>query len=124
MFELLKIKIFGHQPVAKISDTLLTSIVIRDFKQNADIVRQKLKSVNSDTEKGKNRISANILKLADKDINALDGLIEKANNDSRDIILWAEYPRCSKIGFSELDRKSMKQIYIDDFIEYSDWLKK
>ncbi len=124
MFDLLKIKIFGHQPVAKISDTLLESIIIRDFDHNAAIVRQKLKNVSSDTKKGKNRISVDILKLADKDINALDGHIEKANNDCRDTIMLAEYPRCANIGFDELDKKSMKQIYIDDYIEYSNWLNK
>ncbi len=65
-----------------------------------------------------------ILKLADKDINSLDGHIEKANNDCRDTIMLAEYPRCANIGFDELDKKSMKQIYIDDYIEYSNWLNK
>ena len=72
---------------------------------------------------GKNRISAGILKLAGKDINALDELIEKANKDSRDIMMWAEYPGRAKIGFDELAINPMKQIYIDDFIEYSNWMK-
>ena len=123
MFDLLKIKIFGHQPVAKISDKLLDSLIVRDYKSNADIVRTKLKNVYSDSKAGKNRISADILKLAGKDINALDELIEKANKDSRDIMMWAEYPRRAKIGFDELTIKPMKQIYIDDFIEYSNWMK-
>lgn len=124
MFDLLKIKLFGHQPVAKISDQLLDTLIVRDYKSNADIVKTKLKNVNSDSQAGKNRIAADILKLADKDIKALDGLIEKANEDSRDIMMWAEYPRCSKIGFGKLDKKAMKQIYINDFIEYSNWLNK
>ena len=123
MFDLLRIKIFGHQPVAKISDKLLDSLIVRDYKSNADIVRTKLKNVNSDSKAGKNRISADILKLAGKDINALDELIEKANKDSRDIMMWAEYPRRAKIGFDELTINPMKQIYIDDFIEYSNWMK-
>jgi hypothetical protein len=124
MFDLLKIKLFRHQPTAKISDRLLATLIARDYKSNADIVKTKLKSVNSESHAGKNRIAADILKLADKDIKALDELIEKANLDSRDIMMWAEYPRCAKIGFGELDKKSMKQIYIDDFIEYSNWLNK
>jgi len=50
-------------------------------------------------------------------------LIEKANKDSRDIMMWAEYPGRAKIGFDELAINPMKQIYIDDFIEYSNWMK-
>ena len=123
MFDLLKIKLFGHQPVAKISDQLLDTLIERDYKGNADIVKTKLKNINSGNQAGKNRIAAGILKLADKNFDALDELIEKANTDCRDIFMWAEYPRCAKVGFDELDKKQMKQIYLDDFIEFSNWLK-
>ncbi|MGN6618122.1 MAG: hypothetical protein ACTHJ5_13195 [Ilyomonas sp.] len=123
MFELLKIKLFGHQPVAKISDQLLDTLIERDYKSNAAIVKKKLSSIDSESQAGKNRIAAGILKLANKNFDALDELIEKANKDSRDIMMWAEYPRCAKIGFDELDKKQMKQIYLDDFIEFSNWLK-
>ena len=123
MFDVLKIKLFGHQPVAQISDQLLDTLIERDFKSKADIVRTKLNKIDSDSKAGKNRIAAGILKLADKNIENLDGLIEKANEDSRDIMMWAEYPRCAKVGFGELDKKQMKQIYLDDFIEFSNWLK-
>ena len=124
MFDLLKIKLFGHQPVAKISDQLLDILIERDYKSKATIVKTKLKNINSDGDTGKNRIAAGVIKLADKNFENLDGLIEKANEDSRDIIMWAEYPRCAKISFDELSKKQMKQIYLDDFIEYSNWLNK
>jgi hypothetical protein len=123
MFDLLKIKLFGHQPVAKISDQLLDTLIERDYKSNADIVKTKLQNINSDSQAGKNRIAAGIIKLANKNFDNLDGLIEKANEDSRDIMMWAEYPRCAKVGFDELDKKQMKQVYLDDFIEFSNWLK-
>jgi hypothetical protein len=123
MFELLKIKLFGHQPVAKISDQLLDTLIERDFKSKETIVRTKLNNIANDNKAGQNRIAAGILKLADKNFDALDELIEKANTDSRDIFMWAEYPRCGKVGFDELDKKQMKQIYLDDFIEFSNWLK-
>jgi len=123
MFDLLKIKLFGHQPVAKISDQLLDTLIERDYKSNAAIVKTKLNTIHSDNQAGKNRIAAGVLKLANKDFDALDELIKKANEDGRDILLWAEYPRCAKIGFDELDKKQMKQIYLDDFIEFSNWLK-
>lgn len=124
MFDLIKIKLFGYQPVAKISDLLLDTLIVRDYKNNADIVRTKFKNINSDNQAGKNRVAADILKLADKNINSLDRLIGKANDDSRDIMMWAEYPRCAKIEFDDLDKKEMKKIYIDDFIEYLNWLNK
>lgn len=124
MFDLIKIKLFGYQPVVKISDLLLDTLIVRDYKNNADIVRTKFKNINSDNQAGKNRIAADILKLADKDINSLDRLIEKANDDSRDTMMWAEYPRCAKIEFDDLDKKEMKKIYVDDFIEYLNWLNK
>lgn len=123
MFDLLKIKLFGQQPVAKISDQLLDTLIERDFRSNADLVKTKLKNIDSDSQKGKNRIAAGVLKLANKNFDNLDGLIKKANEDSRDIMMLAEYPRCAKIGFDELDKKLMKQIYLDDFIEFSNWLK-
>jgi hypothetical protein len=122
VFETLKIKLFGQQPVAKITDNLLDRLIKRDFKHSAEIVSSKLKELTSDSQKGKNRISADILKLANKDINALDELIKKANIDGRDIIAWAEYPRNAKIGFDDLSEDKMKQIYIDDFVDYSNWL--
>ena len=123
MFDLLKIKLFGHQPVAKISDRLLDTLIERDYKSNTALVKTKLNTINSDNQAGQNRIAASILKLANKNFDALDELIEKVNEDSRDIMMWAEYPRCAKIGFGELDKKQMKQIYLDDFIEFSNWLK-
>ncbi len=124
MFDLVKIKLFGHQPAAKISGQLLDRLIARDYKTNVELVKAKFENIRSENRAGKNRIAADILKLANKDISALDTLIEKANEDSRDIMMWAEYPRCAKIAFDELDNKSMKQIYIDDFIEYSNWLRK
>lgn len=123
MFDLLRIKLFGQQPVAKISDQLLGALIERDFKSKEAIVRTKFNNIDSDSKAGQNRIAAGILKLADKNFDALDKLIEKANTDSRDILMWAEYPGCAKVGFDELDKKQMKQIYLDDFIAFSNWLK-
>lgn len=121
MFDLLRIKLFGHQPAAEISDQLLDKLIERDYKSNAYIVKTKFKNINGAE---KNRIAADILKIANKNFENLDELIEKANEDYRDIMMWAEYPRCAKVDFGKLDKKQRKQIYIDDFIEYSDWLKR
>lgn len=123
MFDELKIRLYGLQPVANISDQLLDKLIEREFKNMLPIVRTKLDRVDSDSKAGKNRIAACILKIADKNLDALEKLIQKANEDSRDILMWAEYPRCKKLGFEKLDEKHMKQIYLDDFIEFSNWVK-
>jgi hypothetical protein len=66
MFELLKIKLFGHQPSAKISSQLLDKLIARDYKNEADIVKTKFEKINSDSQGGKNRIAADISNLPAK----------------------------------------------------------
>jgi hypothetical protein len=102
---------------------LLDSLIERDFKNKDALVKTKLENIDSDSKAGHNRIAASILKLANKNFDELDKLIEKANTDNRDILMWAEYPRCAKLGFTKLNDKQMKQIYLEDYIELSNWLK-
>ncbi len=122
MLEELKIKIWGIQPVAKVTDKQLIRLITREFAQYIDEVKNKLGKVESDTVNGKNRISAAIIKLSNKDPKSIDHYIEIANNDCRDVLSQAEYPRCSKLGFDDFDNNEMKSIYLDDWREYSKWL--
>jgi uncharacterized protein YgbK (DUF1537 family) len=124
MFETIRIKIFGKQPAAKVTDRKLERLIQREFGHRISEVRQKLQRVTSDTNNGKNRISAAILKLANKDFNVLDHYIAMNNSDFRDVISQAEYPRCSKLDFGEMEERNMKHIYLEDWIEYSNWLNK
>ena len=73
---------------------------------------------------GKNRISAAILKLSNKDINLVQHYIEKSNFDFRDVIAEAEYKKCSTHSFEEIQNKDMSNIYYEDWTEYSQWLEK
>lgn len=123
MLETLRINFFGTQPVAIVTDKILERIIQRDFGNRADEVKQKLKEVISDNHNGKNRISAAILKLSNKDIKAIDHFISLSNNDCRDVISQAEYPKCSKLNLSEMEEQNMKPIYFDDWIEYLKWIK-
>ncbi|MDB5126544.1 hypothetical protein [Mucilaginibacter sp.] len=123
MFDALQILLFGRQPFAKVSNKTLERIIRREFGNCANDVKQKLQEISA-TPNSKNRISAAILKLADNDINALDDLIKTSNNDFRDIVIKAEYPRCSNLDFVEIKRNGMKQIYFADWKEYSNWLNK
>jgi hypothetical protein len=72
MFETIRIKIFASQPVAKVTGKKLEQLIQRDFGSNPLEVKQKLQQVISDTHNGKNRITGAILKLSNKDFNAVN----------------------------------------------------
>jgi hypothetical protein len=125
MFETLQIILFGKQPYAKISSQSLEKLILREFGSHANEVKKKLQRVLSSSEKEKCRISAAIIKLANKDISAIDGLIEISNNDFRDVITRAEYPKDFDLGFDgyeELSKRQIKQIYLSDWKNYSNWI--
>lgn len=120
--ELIKTKI--EQPIAKISDTELERLIDREFPENLDLVKRKLTKIKSDSPNGQNRIGAAVLKLANSDLNEIDYLIKKANEDFRDIVSLAEYPRASKYGFEERSDNELKADYLNDWTEYSEWKNK
>jgi hypothetical protein len=124
MFETLRIRLFKRQPIAKVDSKTLERIINREFDGRANEVKQKLQEVKISTLNGKNRISAAIIKLANKDINAIDNLIEISNADFRDILVKAEYPRCFDFGFGQIGKNKMKQMYFADWKDYSNWLNK
>jgi len=120
--ELINTKI--EQPVAKISDTEFEKLIDREFPKISDLVKRKLTEIRSDSQNGKNRIGAAVLKLAKSDINKIDLLINKANEDFRDVVSQAEYPRASKFGFDERSDNELKVDYLNDWTEYSEWKNK
>jgi hypothetical protein len=124
MFEKLRIILFGTQPFAKVNSKTLERIIHREFGNRASVVKQKLQRITSDTPNSKNRISAAIIKLTGNDINAIDNFIEISNNDCRDVLARAEYPRCFDYGFDEMEKSKMKQIYLAGWKDYSNWLNK
>ena len=113
-----------EQPILKISNRILEEIIERDFGINSKEVKSKLNQIKSDTESGKNRISAAILKLSNGNMNCIDNFIEQANNDFRDVISQAEYPRCSEFEFENLKKPEIGEIYLEDWKEYTEWLNK
>jgi hypothetical protein len=112
----------GEQPVPIISGELLGLLIGREFPGDMESVKTKLDKIKSDSQKGKNRISASVLKLAAKDISKIDFLMSRANEDFRDIVSEAEYPRTSSFGFGERDDEEIKDDYLKDWAEYSEWL--
>ena len=124
MTEIELIKIKGEQPAAKISDAELEFLIERDFPDNFDLIKEKLNQIQSDSQNGKNRIGAAVLKLANSEINKIHYLINKANGDFRDIISEAEYPRASEYGFEEPGEKELRTAYLNDWQEYVEWKNK
>lgn len=121
MLERLKIKLLGIQPKASISSATLERLIKRDFPDKYNQIIDLLKDVSSDNQKGKNRISAAILKLANGDSDKVAFGVSLSKIDYRDTLSKAEYPRMLKEGFSS---KKRKLIYMEDWQEYSEWLKK
>jgi len=113
-----------EQPAAKITDELLDKLIRREFPNDIDEVKRKLNTIVSDSQAGKNRFSAAVLKLANGDLTKIDALVEKCNEDFRDIVSMAEYPKCSDYGFGEIPADKTNAIYDKDWTQYSDWLNK
>ena len=124
MFEKLKIRIFGHQPTPNITDKILERVIQNDYPKDFADVKTKLELINSDSRMGKNRFAAAILRLADRDSTKIDSLVEMCNNDFRDVLMQAEYPRVFKDDSDEIDQADKREIYLADWTEYSNWLKK
>ena len=127
MFERLKIKFLGNQPIAEISKEILEKLIWRDFYECYEIVKQKLGLIKSDNLKGQNRLSAAVLKLSNCNLSKIDSYIEICNSDYRDVISQAEYPRISEIGFiemEEIESSELKEYYLKDWTEYTNWINK
>lgn len=113
----------NNQPI-QISSELLEQLIKREFGERYIEVTEQLKQVNSDNESGRRRISAAILKLANKRQGHLERLIQRANSDFRDIIAEAEYPRVFEAGFGELTDEEERDANEADWNEYQNWLNK
>ena len=124
MFEKLRIRVFGDQPTPNITDKLLDRIIQKDYPNDFHDVKKKLELIDSDSKKGKNRFAAAVLKLADRDLTKIDSLIEMCDNDFRDVVTQAEYPRIFKVDFDDIDETEEKKTYLADWTDYSNWLKK
>jgi hypothetical protein len=124
MFQTLRIIIFGHEPSAKINNQTLERLIRREFDSREVEINQKFQQINSNIPGSKNRLSAAILKLANRDFDRIDYYINICNNDFRDVVAPAEYPGYSRVAFDEIAKWKKRQIYLSDWKEYSNWLRK
>ena len=116
----------GEQPVATISEEELDFLIGREFPNDKEEVKAKLDKIISTSQIGKNRFSAAVLKLADRDFTKVDLLVERTLEDFRDIVSLAEYPRAHKAGFKLFDKeeKVIEGVFLADWKEYSNWKEK
>lgn len=115
-----------EQKIPSISNDDINRIIKRDFPQlKPSEIEDVLKGYNSESERGKNRVYASILKLSNGNIKLIREYVEKANIDYRDVIALSEYPNYSEYAFEdELPVQKKKQLIDDDWKQYEAWLDK
>lgn len=114
------------QKIPNISDNDIKRIIKRDFPQTQSFeVENILNRYKSESQVGKNRVSASILKLANGNIELVKKYTNQANSDYRDVIALSEYPNFSKHIFeSELSSKKKKQLIHDDWMQFETFLNR
>ena len=116
------------QPVPKVTDKDVERVAIRDFGESQlpkvlDLLQEYGKQ--GWNPPGSARVRLAILKLADGDFDQISKYTEAAIRDFRDVVSMAEYPKYAKeIGFSEVSKKVAKNIINEDWMQYSQWLKR
>jgi hypothetical protein len=111
-----------NQPIPKVTQKHVERIVRRDFP--ADKFEEVMAMLN---EYGKekfesevDRVRLAILKLAERNIDALRKRVNEAKSDYRDVLAGAEYPS-SRWDTFRLSAEEKKQIYAKDWQQYLTW---
>ena len=125
----------GHQMPQLVPEVTVADVermVHRDFPPEVvDRVLSMLESYG--TEKwhvDKYRVHLACLKLANGNLQSLQGQISVAKIDLRDVVGVAEYPEVSKIGFvgmeklTKSDPAALEELYRRDWEQYHAWLGK
>jgi hypothetical protein len=114
-----------EQKVAKVNNEDIKRIIERDFPVNeTDKVINILSKYKSETEKGRNRVHAAILKIANCNAEKIEKYVEVAIVDSRDVLSMAEYPNYTKFYRNGISDKEKSQLFNDDWKQYNEWLNK
>ena len=115
-----------EQKIPSITDSDIKRIVRREFPQfDFTEIEDILKMYKSESDRGKNRVYASILKLSNGNIELVKKYVEKANKDYRDVIALAEYPSYSEHAFDDnLPTEKKKQLINDDWKQYEAWINK
>lgn len=110
------------QPVPTVTDKDVERIALRDFgKENLAEAMGILKKYgqHKETRLGTPRVRLAILKLANGDLDLLSKYTENANQDFRDIISLAEYPKyLAEVGFERNSQKTKTAVIEADWNQY------
>ena len=112
-----------EQKIPVVSDSDIKRIIKRDYPNvEGSFVLALLSKYKSESKKGKNRIFASILKLAEGKTELIEKYVEKANEDYRDILALSEYPHYSKYAFEDdLSSEREKELNDKDWEQYQKW---
>jgi hypothetical protein len=115
-----------EQKTPEISNSDIKRIIKRDFSQSEFVETENiLQLYKSESESGRNRVFASILKLSNGDLELLKKFVEKAKYDFRDIISLSEYPSYTEHAFgNDLSEQKKKQLIEDDWSQYKYWFDK
>ncbi|MBS1773468.1 MAG: hypothetical protein JST82_11470 [Bacteroidetes bacterium] len=117
-----------EQKVAVVNDNDIDRIIKRDFPKfiPSEIINI-LSLYISESNKGKNRVYASIIKLSNGDIELLKKYVDVAKNDDRDVLAQAEYPQYSEYLWAFFDSpkgQKKEDILSADWTQYQDWFNK
>ncbi len=116
-----------EQPVPQVTAEDVSRVVLRDFpKPQFDEVMSLLNEYGSEKlYSGRFRVQLAVLKLGQGNLAALRLHIETAKQDSRDVLVAAEYPQYwqRKFQVRELSDKEQRQLVDNDWKQYEKWLR-
>lgn len=110
-----------EQKIPNITNDDIKRIIERDFPKNTDIANI-LNRYTSETEKGRNRVHAAILKIAACSVEKIEKYVEVAIVDYRDVLYWAEYSNYSKFVLQVISAEKKSELINEDWNEYNEWL--
>lgn len=115
-----------NQKIHNINITDIKRLIKREFPNKPiSEIETILKQYVSESQTGRNRVYASILKLSNGNIDKLIKGVEQANKDFRDIISIAEFPNYSENAFTNnLSNEKEKQLIEKDWKQFKAWLDK
>jgi hypothetical protein len=115
------------QPAAKVSASDVERLLVRDFPpQEVSVARRALAEYGTkDWHREPERVRAAAMKLAAGSIERLREVLQTADQDFRDVVTEAEYPRyIREIGPKDKDEAKRQAIVEDDWRQYREWFDK
>jgi hypothetical protein len=117
-----------QQPIPTVTPEDVERVARREFPgdQFANVMALLDECGAKTGQRGGSRVQLATLKLAEGQLKKLRSFVKSAKRDYRDVLLWAEYPGYSKLGFRirELPAKEHQRIIDDDWKQYEEWLRK